>query len=431
MRTKLIYVVLLLIPVWIQGQNRGFNYKALITNNGNAIANQQVSIRFTLLEDGTTTVYEETHSPTTDSNGIVSVEVGEGSTSDDFSSLDWQNNSYFLQVEIDTGSGYSDYGTNELKAVPYSKFSEKAGGVDYGDITNLPPGIVDADFYKVDTQSPPTNNTDNIFTLGKVGIGSLDPQQLLHLKGGDPSIELQDNFSTPHIGMIRRFTNRLYIGSNDKIQMGCDGNVRSDFTINHNGDVDITKNLKVGNATSDVAAKVIAGNGNASKLQLFEQNDYGFELEYDGALDELNIWSKHFTGNEAKRTTWKKNGEVQINGKITSESSRNNADLKAFAYGNIYWVNVDGGVAMTTPNSTNNFNVYLDNTGVYQIRLYDENDEEIPFDFNNFTVVATAYTQEPVIITSHTYSDRLYFNLYNAATSNVYTGSISFVIYRK
>ena len=51
-------------------------------------------------------------------------------------------------MEIDTGSGYQNFGTTEFKAVPYAKYAEKAGNVfsgDFGDLSNVPAGLSDGD----------------------------------------------------------------------------------------------------------------------------------------------------------------------------------------------------------------------------------------------------------------------------------------------
>ena len=83
------------------------------------MSSQPVTFRFTVLENGNNAVYQETQSAVTDANGIVAVNVGEGTVvSGDFSTIDWGSNTYFLKVEIDTGSGYQDFGNSELKYVP-------------------------------------------------------------------------------------------------------------------------------------------------------------------------------------------------------------------------------------------------------------------------------------------------------------------------
>jgi len=142
--------MLFLLTANVWAQSSGFNYKALITNNGIALATQTVDVKFSLLDGTSTAVYEETHATSTNANGIVSVLLGEGTVvSGDFSTIDWTNN-YSLKVEIDTqdGNGYQDFGTNPFKYVPYAKYAEKAGNVfsgDYGDLTNVPADLADGD----------------------------------------------------------------------------------------------------------------------------------------------------------------------------------------------------------------------------------------------------------------------------------------------
>ena len=126
MKTKILTLITFIITSLSFAQGGGFNYKALITDNGNVLATHSVTFKFTVLENGSTSVYQETQSATTDSNGIVTVNVGEGTlVSGNFTTIDWGNSPYFLKVEIDTGSGYQDFGTAEFKAVPYAKYADR------------------------------------------------------------------------------------------------------------------------------------------------------------------------------------------------------------------------------------------------------------------------------------------------------------------
>ncbi len=133
-RHLLSFLLMLCVITFTQAQftqTQGFNYKALITNNGNALSNQSVTIRFNILENGTTSVYQETQSVTTDANGIAKAAIGEGNPlNGNFTNIDWASNIYFLKVEINTGSGYQDFGTSELKAVPFAKFANRVGIAD-------------------------------------------------------------------------------------------------------------------------------------------------------------------------------------------------------------------------------------------------------------------------------------------------------------
>ena len=126
----------------------GFNYKAVIYDNNIPLQNQSVDIRFTILENGVTEIYQETQSSNTDANGIVILSIGEGSVlNGDFNTIDWTT-SPFLKVEIDYGSGYVDMGTSSFYYVPLAKYAEKAGNTfsgDYNDLTNIPNDIADGD----------------------------------------------------------------------------------------------------------------------------------------------------------------------------------------------------------------------------------------------------------------------------------------------
>ncbi len=125
--------ILVLFSATIFAQ-QGINYKAIITDKGSVLQNHNVSVRFTILENGTTSVYQENHTTTTDENGIIVLNIGEGTLiSGAFNSIDWTNEQ-FLKTEIDTGSGYINFGTTAFKAVPLSKNSDKLEGRTVADI---------------------------------------------------------------------------------------------------------------------------------------------------------------------------------------------------------------------------------------------------------------------------------------------------------
>lgn len=113
-------------------QTRGINYKALISDNvGAPLANQSVTVQFTILEGNMAIneVYKESHTTTTDANGIIIVNIGEGvNISGDFTTINWGLDTHFVKTEINTGSGFVDFGTTEFKTVPYALYAENSGG---------------------------------------------------------------------------------------------------------------------------------------------------------------------------------------------------------------------------------------------------------------------------------------------------------------
>lgn len=106
-------------------QAQGINYKAIVKDgSGNPITNDLIQVQFNILEGvAQTNVYSETHTPTTDANGVIIVNIGEGtlvSGSAAFSTVDWSEDVHFLQVLINTGSGLVDMGITKFKTVPYA-----------------------------------------------------------------------------------------------------------------------------------------------------------------------------------------------------------------------------------------------------------------------------------------------------------------------
>ncbi|TYB76452.1 tail fiber domain-containing protein [Bizionia myxarmorum] len=120
--------LILLISYTAIAQN-GINYKAIIKDaNGNIIANDLISVQFTILQGvAQTNVYQEIRTPTTDANGIIIINIGEGTpVSGTFNAIDWASDTTFLNTKINTGAGLVDMGTTEFKTVPYALHAETA-----------------------------------------------------------------------------------------------------------------------------------------------------------------------------------------------------------------------------------------------------------------------------------------------------------------
>ena len=165
---KIITFLFLMLSISLSAQNEGFNYKALLADNGEALSETQVSIRFTIIQSEGT-VYTETISTTTNENGVLSVVMGsDGGIETGFENINWQFGA-FLKVEIDTGDGFVDFGTNPFHNVPTAMYAEKAGNVftgDYGDLTNSP-----SVFYKIASTDNAETIDDSMYHTGSVGIG--------------------------------------------------------------------------------------------------------------------------------------------------------------------------------------------------------------------------------------------------------------------
>ena len=110
------------------------SYQAVIRDASNElVASQSVGMQISILQGSAsgTVVYTETQTPTTNTNGLVSIAIGEGSTNNDFSSIDWADGPYFIKTETDPngGSDYSITGTTQLLSVPYAMHAKTAENV--------------------------------------------------------------------------------------------------------------------------------------------------------------------------------------------------------------------------------------------------------------------------------------------------------------
>jgi len=101
---------------------QGFNYQATVRNSsGDLIVNTNVYFKFNIMQGSQTSlpVFTEIHYAPTDDLGQISLMIGQGTaTASIFSELDWSLGSYYLGIELDTGSGYVASGTT-LKTLLY------------------------------------------------------------------------------------------------------------------------------------------------------------------------------------------------------------------------------------------------------------------------------------------------------------------------
>lgn len=130
MKMKLMLFIYLLILIPAVYAQQGINYKAIVSDaDGKILTNSTITVQFTILENGTTNMYSESHNPTTDDNGIIIVNIGEGTIiSGNFDAIDWGNQN-FLKTEMNTGNGLINTGITEFKVVPYALYAKTASSV--------------------------------------------------------------------------------------------------------------------------------------------------------------------------------------------------------------------------------------------------------------------------------------------------------------
>lgn len=111
------------------------SYQAVVRDASSVlVTNQAVGMQVSILQGSFTgtPVYVETHRPSTNINGLVSIEIGSGTVvSGTFNSIDWGNGPYFIKTETDPtgGSNYTISGTSQLLSVPYALHANIADSV--------------------------------------------------------------------------------------------------------------------------------------------------------------------------------------------------------------------------------------------------------------------------------------------------------------
>ncbi|WP_298417591.1 hypothetical protein [uncultured Kordia sp.] len=258
MKKTILFIVTLFITLTTFAQSPELiNYQAVVRNtDGDLVTEVNVGMRISILQTSATgtAAYTETHTVTTDTNGLLAIMIGGGSTSDDFSAVDWSNGSYFIKTEIDIagGSNYTIMGTSQLLSVPYalyakngSKFTETPNGLEYngGNITLTQPGAT------VQLTSPDGTvydlgiNNNGQLSLPTSNAPSTTPTQLYlygSFNGWDASTALQfgngfPGFENSFVG-IKYFTAgtefKVLGAQNESVVYGAQGFSSGDLVLN-------------------------------------------------------------------------------------------------------------------------------------------------------------------------------------------------------
>jgi hypothetical protein len=146
------------------------SYQAVIRNTGNnLVTSSPVGMQLSILQ-GTPTgtpVYIERQTPNSNTNGLVSIEVGNGTViSGNFGTIDWTNGPYFIKTETDPngGTNYTITGTSQLLSVPYALHAQTAENVP----TNVSALTNDAGYITSEVDGSVTNELQTISRTGTI-----------------------------------------------------------------------------------------------------------------------------------------------------------------------------------------------------------------------------------------------------------------------
>ena len=123
----LILLFLILKPI-LNAQPTQFNYQGVARNvSGLPVANQNIKIRLKIHSGSAngSVEYSETRNVTTNAFGLFTIPIGSSGAIEvtgALASINWSNESKFLQVELDAagGTNFIDMGTTQLLSVPFA-----------------------------------------------------------------------------------------------------------------------------------------------------------------------------------------------------------------------------------------------------------------------------------------------------------------------
>jgi len=163
------------------------SYQAVIRDVANElVTNQTVGMQISILQGGDlanpgpTIVYSEMQTPTSNANGLVTLEIGTGSVvSGDFTTINWGAGTCFIKTETDPtgGSSFTIIGTSQLLSVPYALHTKQAAN-------GLPAGGTEGQILAINASGTPEWQTPSeTITLTTSAVSNIQAESAT--SGGD------------------------------------------------------------------------------------------------------------------------------------------------------------------------------------------------------------------------------------------------------
>lgn len=124
MRISILFALLISnMVLWSQSPAR-MPYQAVARGAGGApLVNTALTVRFTIHEETASgaIAWQEQQSVSTNELGLFTAQIGSVNA---LNAVNWAQGEKFMQVEINTGAGFTDLGTQQMVSVPYAFYTE-------------------------------------------------------------------------------------------------------------------------------------------------------------------------------------------------------------------------------------------------------------------------------------------------------------------
>jgi len=267
------------------------SYQAVIRNSDSQLVpNQQIGMQISILQGSIygSAVYVEKQTPQSNSNGLVSIEIGGDSAivlNGDLSLIDWKNGPYFIKTELDIsgGSNYTISGIQELISVPYALYANKAGEL-AGELPEVDPQLMSSVASKITAEDTVNwNNKLDGFTETQTleDVASLGNSVNAQLK--DVAQPTDENDAATKIYVDKLMNSLLSKGI---IVKDIDGNIYS--TVRIGSQIWMAENLKVTHLSDGTAIPLVTDQEDWSSLAemgyCWFNNDSASNFKEFGAL---------------------------------------------------------------------------------------------------------------------------------------------------
>jgi uncharacterized protein (TIGR02145 family) len=241
------------------------SYQAVIRNSSNKlVTNTNIGMQISILQSSPsgTAVYIERHFPSTNENGLVTLEIGNGTViSGSFSNINWSLDSYYIKTETDLngGANYTITGTSQILSVPYALYAKIAESIS-GTMTETDPVYKGSQAAKITA-----TNVTNLANLSGTNTGDQDLSTLATKTAlGDSSAQVRSK-----IPDISRFiTSENDPNFNASVAKGITGADTANWNNKLDAEVDGSVNNEIQNL-----------------LQVLTQGNYGGSLQIKNISD--------------------------------------------------------------------------------------------------------------------------------------------------
>ena len=343
---RLFTILLVLIALQLKAQTDALSYQAVIINenedeipgldiSGNYLADTEIALQFTIVDQNGTVEYQEIQTVTTDRYGMVNLTIGQGEVTPEsaglFNEINWDGTPKQLVVDLAIEGGeFTEFTNEELLFVPYAYHRN----------------VIATETLDVDGESTLNNS---------LTVTNQSPTLL----SGDLTVEGDGYFNTITVENLSDLQGNVQVGGNTTMQGSLD--VLNESAANFTGNTTVGGEFSVLNSststlTGNVFANLDLNVGNDAVVG----NDIAIGNNASVANDQ-SIGNNLTVGNDLDV-----DGKSNLNGQVT---------IDAFLFGNddqrsAYPLRVQGSgqgidIQVTgTSNNANNFLTFRDATQI-------------------------------------------------------------------